>query len=114
MIECCENPRLACEPGAGFLPARELQRQNLQRDVAAQRQVPRTQDLAHASGAEDADDFVRADARTGRQRRHEGFILAPVRISQANTRAHLGDFIRRRTSCRRTVRADSSRFLEGR
>ena len=57
--------RETCEP---FGVVREAIRQNLDRHVAIEVGVPRAIDLAHAAGADQRDDFIRAEASSGRQR----------------------------------------------
>ena len=65
MVERGEELGLALEPAETIGVAREFAGQHFQRDVALQLRVARTVDLAHAAGAEQLDDFVRCDPRTG-------------------------------------------------
>ena len=53
--------RFAFEAGEPIRIEREQFRQDLQRDVAIQPRIPGTIDLAHASGAEGGEDFIRPE-----------------------------------------------------
>jgi hypothetical protein len=71
------RPRLAREALERLGVGGELLRQDLDRHLAAEAGVARPPDLAHAAGAERADDLVAAEARArrqppGRARRHAG------------------------------------------
>jgi hypothetical protein len=80
--------------GAGFLLeaenasaiTREVRRKKLQRDLAPKPQLGREPHLTHASGADEGDDFVRAEPCA----RLEGHVLADY------TRARLGRSAERR------------------
>ena len=68
MVERREQLRLAPEAGEAFGIGSEELGQDLQRDVAAELRVARAIDLAHAAGAEQGGDPVRAEPSTGGQR----------------------------------------------
>ena len=63
------------EPAQAFGVQRERRGQHLDRDVALQALVARAVDLAHPSGAEEAEDLVRTELRSGgeTQRDHRTF-----------------------------------------
>jgi hypothetical protein len=67
MVERREQVRFAREAGQPLRIAREEQWQNLDRDVAGQPAIARTVDFSHTTGADDGDDFVRAETSAGRQ-----------------------------------------------
>ena len=53
--------RLLLEPKQSVAIAAKLDRQDLDRDVTSQADVPAAIDLSHAAGAEDADNLVGTD-----------------------------------------------------
>ena len=77
MIERGEHLRLATEPREALRILSDLHREHLERDVAVQFGVTGAVDLAHATSADGASDFVGADAVAGGQ--PHGVILAAVR-----------------------------------
>jgi hypothetical protein len=68
VIERGKSPRLPFEAGAEDGVLRQGRQQNLQRNVTIEPAIACAIDLAHAAGANRRDDFVRTDARPGRQR----------------------------------------------
>src|SRR4051812_41599786 len=68
MREGGDRPRLPLEPRKRLRPIREIDRENLYRDVSVQLRIPRAIDLAHAAGTERRDDFIGAEAGAGNQR----------------------------------------------
>ena len=67
MVQRREGLGFACESSEPFGVTREESRQNFDRDVTIELGVPRAIDLAHATGANQRDDFVRAEAGSGGQ-----------------------------------------------
>ena len=65
MIQCREELRFTFETGETIRIGRERRRQYLQRDVTTQFRVARPIDLSHPARAEQRQDFVRADSRSG-------------------------------------------------
>ena len=65
MVDRREHARLALETGDACGIPGELLREDLDRDLAAELEVPRAVDLAHASGTENADDLVRPSLAPG-------------------------------------------------
>ena len=63
MVQRCEQLRLTLEPDEAVGISGEQFRQDLQGDVAVEPRITGALDLAHAAGAQQADDFVRTDAR---------------------------------------------------
>ncbi len=74
MAERGDRAGLALEAGAPVGIGRNTLRQDLDRDVAAEPRVARAVDLAHPSGPNEADDFVRTEADA---RRHwHGYVVS--------------------------------------
>ena len=66
MVQRGEQLRLALETREAVRIGREEVGQDLQRDVAIEPRIARAIHLAHAARADERDDFVGAEARTGR------------------------------------------------
>jgi hypothetical protein len=62
MIQRCEKLRFTTEPRDTIGIAGKYLRQDLDRDVAAQRRVAGPIHFAHPAGPDGADDFVRTEA----------------------------------------------------
>src|SRR5262245_4460504 len=67
MIERSENLRLASESGEPLGIVSVRVGQNLQRDVPVELGVAGAVDLAHATGTNGSEDFVRTEAGAGRE-----------------------------------------------
>jgi hypothetical protein len=67
MIERCERPRFACEPGDPVGIAGEGVGKDLQGNVAVQRGVAGAIHLAHPARANGAKDLIRAETRAGNE-----------------------------------------------
>ena len=67
MVQCREELRFALEAGQPIGIAGEEVGQDLERDVAPEPRVAGAKHLAHAPGAELADDLIRAQFRAGSQ-----------------------------------------------
>jgi hypothetical protein len=63
MIEGSEHLRFALESRDAIRIERERFRQHLDGDFAAELRIARAIDLAHATGPERADDFIRSETR---------------------------------------------------
>ena len=77
MVERGRRTRLLLEPQQTVAIAAELNRQDLDRDVTSQPDVAAPIHLAHASGAEDAENLVRTETGAGAERhgRETGRII---------------------------------------
>ena len=67
MIERREHLRFALEARQAIGIAGERRRQHLDRDVAIQLRIARAIDLAHAAGAEQADNAIEPEGGAGRE-----------------------------------------------
>ena len=76
MVERGERLRFAREPRQPIRIAGERIGQDLQRDVAIELRVARAIDLAHAPGADDGEDLVRAEACAGSESQVSWIIRA--------------------------------------
>jgi hypothetical protein len=70
MVQRCQGLGFACETCDAVRVPREIP-QDLDRNVSIEPGVPRAIHLAHAARANQRDDFVRAEASSGRQRHNE-------------------------------------------
>ncbi len=77
MVERGESPRLALQPREPVGVRRELRREDLDRDLAAEPRVMRPIDLAHPARAQGREDLVRAEPRAGFQG-HPGGDYRPL------------------------------------
>ncbi len=68
VVEAARRPRLELEAPAALLVAREPGREDLDRHLASQPGVARTEHLAHAARPEGGEDLVRAEAGSGGER----------------------------------------------
>ncbi len=69
MIQRRQHPRLALEAREPLWIAREVTRENLDRDLAFQRRIARAIDFAHPARAEQAVHVIRADPAARQHRR---------------------------------------------
>ena len=67
MIEGCHRAGFAFEPLSSVGIASEMSPQHLHGDGAIQAGVARAIDFAHSAGPDQLDDFVGAEANTGRE-----------------------------------------------
>ena len=68
MVQRSGSAGLLFEPLEPLGVGGECRGQNFDGDVAAEPRVAGAIDLAHAAGAKQADDFIRAEARSGSER----------------------------------------------
>ena len=66
VIQRREHLRFALESREPVWVRGKRRRQDLQRDIAIERRIARTIDLAHPARAEGADDFIRTEMRSDR------------------------------------------------
>jgi hypothetical protein len=71
MVERGQHLRFAAEPREAVGVVRHLREQDLDRDLAMQVRIARPIDFAHAPGAQQGNDFVRAETSAGGER-HPG------------------------------------------
>ena len=79
VIDGRQRLRFACEPREPLGVAGERVGQDLQRDIAIELRIARTEYLAHPARADAGDDFVDAEARTGSERQTAGSIALTPR-----------------------------------
>jgi hypothetical protein len=77
MVQRRQRFRFALEPREPLGIRREYLRQDLDRDLAVEPGVTGAVDLAHPTGTEQREDFVRAEA-TARFERHEDLWSGPI------------------------------------
>ena len=80
MVERCEDVCFALEPRRAIDVAAQGVADDFQGHVAMQLGVASAIHLSHTAGADERDDFVRAEARAGKQR-HELFECADYIVS---------------------------------
>jgi hypothetical protein len=68
VIQGSNCSRFAFEPPQAIAVGRKSCGQNLDRDISPETRVAGTIDLAHSTGADETDDFVRTEARPFSQR----------------------------------------------
>ena len=78
VIECRQRLRFACEPREPVGVAGERIGQYLQRDIAIELRIARTEYLAHPADADAGDDLVDAEARAGSESQTAGSIAVSV------------------------------------
>ena len=81
MIELRDRAGLAIEALAELRVGREGVRENLDRDRAIEPRVAGFVDLAHPAGADERQDFVRAEASAGGQRHQSRRAIIPSGLS---------------------------------
>src|SRR5258706_4216149 len=95
MVQRGEDLRFASKAGQPVWVVRDRPAQNLQRNVTIELRVARAIDLAHAAGAERAEDLVGAEVRTGGEGQAVGLYeaaagragLLPIPLSKPAARA---------------------------
>ena len=106
MVELGNRPRFTIEALAELAIGRQRHSQNFDRDSAIEAGVPRLVDLAHASRAEEALDFVHAEARAGAEGHQVRGLYLPTEQAMRLWRLRPGSSRRCRRG--RSSRRDSS------